>query len=83
MTALSRYEASLDRAFGRAFALLERRQARRRGEDVPAPLTVLVEGAEETAKPLGADPNFENCETNPSGAAPPGAAPLSPLIEHE
>jgi len=70
MIALSRYEASLDRSLGRAYALLERRQARRRGEQVAAPVTVLVEGlpdavADDSAKPLGGKANYENCETNP------------------
>ncbi|MGH7032144.1 MAG: hypothetical protein ACREFL_00265 [Stellaceae bacterium] len=54
MTALARYEATQDRAFGRALALLERRQARRRGEHVPAPVTVVVENAAEISpNPLG------------------------------
>lgn len=70
MLAISRYEASLDRALSRAYALLERRQARRRGEAVAAPMTVLVEGLEpaldDSAKPLGDKANFENCETNPT-----------------
>lgn len=66
MLALSRYEAALDRALGRAHALLERRQARRRGEAVAAPLTVLVEAPGENAKPLAEQANNENCETNPT-----------------
>lgn len=70
MTALSRYEASLDRSLSRHYALLERRQARRRGEAVAAPVTVLVEGlpesvAGDSAKPLGHKANYENCETKP------------------
>ncbi|HEY1505414.1 MAG TPA: hypothetical protein VGF92_13995 [Stellaceae bacterium] len=70
MIALSRYEASLDRSLGRAYALLERRQARRRGEPVPAPVTVLVEGLPEpleagSAKPLSDKANYEKCETKP------------------
>lgn len=70
MTALSRYEAALDRSLSRTYALLERRQARRRGEHVPAPVTVLVEGLPEPADPnsvksLGDKANYESCETNP------------------
>jgi hypothetical protein len=65
MATLSRYEASLDRALGRAYALLDRRQARRRGEHVAAPLTVLVEGPGDFAKPLDGKANYENCETKP------------------
>jgi hypothetical protein len=83
LTALSRYEAAPDRAFGRAFALLERRQARRRGEDVSAPVTVLVEGADETAKPLGHNANIENCETNPIDPEGPRDAPLLGLAPHD
>ena len=45
LLAIARYEATQDRAFGRALALLERRQARRRGEHVAAPITVVVENA--------------------------------------
>lgn len=69
MTALSRYEASLDRSLSRAYALLERRQARRRGEQVAAPMTVLVEGlpevAGDSAKSFDPQANYENCQTNP------------------
>ncbi|HKT17771.1 MAG TPA: hypothetical protein VJR47_07000 [Stellaceae bacterium] len=66
MLALARYEAGLDRSFTRALALLERRQARRRGEPVPAPVTVLVESADELSPNfLGDNAKIENCETNP------------------
>ncbi len=44
MSALSRYEASVDRAFHRPYVMLERRQAKRRGELVPAPLAIAVSG---------------------------------------
>ena len=44
---LSRYEAALDQSLRRATAMLERRQARRRGEVVPAPLEVLVDRLDE------------------------------------
>ena len=70
MIALSRYEAALDRSLGRTYALLERRQARRRGEAVAAPVTVLVESRPEaadldSAKPLGDKANYESCGTKP------------------
>ena len=76
MTALSRYEASLDRSLSRSYALLERRQARRQGEQVAAPVTVLVEGlpdavADDSAKSLGDKANYENCETKPILAVTP------------
>jgi hypothetical protein len=83
MTALSRYEAALDRALGRAYAMLERRQARRRGEHVPAPVTVLVEGVGETANPLARNPKFENYETNPIDVTPAGEALEAPRAEGE
>jgi hypothetical protein len=87
MLALSRYEAALDRAFTRALSLLERRQARRRGEPVLAPVTVLVESAESAADD---DPKFlaqqaknENCETNPIAVAAPEIAREAPIASDE
>jgi hypothetical protein len=66
MTRLARYEATLDRGLGRAYAMLERRQAARRGEHVPAPLTVLVEGVVgEPANPLQPLPKKQNYQTKP------------------
>jgi hypothetical protein len=71
MLALARYETTQDRVFGRALALLERRQARRRGEHVPAPVTVVVEHADALSpNPLDANTKFENRETKPIAAAP-------------
>jgi hypothetical protein len=77
MTALSRYESALDRAMGRAYALLERRQARRRGEAVAAPVTVLVEGLGDSAdgdsvKSLADKANYESCGTKPILDLAPG-----------
>jgi len=66
MANLSRYEAQLDRSLGRAYAMLERRQAARRGEPVAPPLTVWVEGAlSEAVNPLQPQQKNENCETKP------------------
>jgi hypothetical protein len=66
MATLSRYEAQLDRSIGRAYAMLERRQAARRGEHVPPPLTVLVEGAlADAVNPLQPQQKHENYETKP------------------
>jgi hypothetical protein len=45
MAVLSRYETALDRSLQRARHELERRQARRRGEAVVAPIAVTVSGA--------------------------------------
>lgn len=66
MTTLSRYEATLDRSLGRTYAMLERRQAARRGEHVPAPVTVLVEGFDpDVANPLHPQQKNENYQTKP------------------
>jgi hypothetical protein len=45
MAALSRYETAIDRALQRARHELERRQARRRGEAVAAPIAVTISEA--------------------------------------
>lgn len=79
MATLGRYEATLDRALGRAYALLERRQTLRRGEPVAAPVTVLVEGGASGAdsavpNPLDRQHKNENYETNPSAATVIGNA---------
>lgn len=47
MESLSRYEAALERALQRAYLNLERRQARRAGERVVAPVAVQIEGIAE------------------------------------
>lgn len=65
MSTLSRYEAALDRAFHRAYVMLERRQARRRGENVPAPLTIAVTGFRGTVRAEEAVPESEICQTKP------------------
>jgi hypothetical protein len=87
MLALSRYEAALDRAFTRALSLLERRQARRRGEHVPAPVTVLVESAESSmdgdANVLAQQAKNENCETNPIAMEAPQIARAAPIARDE
>lgn len=49
MSGLMRYEGAIERAYHRAHLMLERRQARRRGEPVPAPIAVSIEGAPEGA----------------------------------
>jgi hypothetical protein len=65
MARVSRYEIAVDRALHRAYVMLERRQARRRGEDVPAPLEVEVTGeieglaAVETLERLRESENFQ------------------------
>src|SRR5579872_2185807 len=43
---LSRYESTLDRALRQAEMQLERRQARRRGEDVAPPIAVAMAGVQ-------------------------------------
>jgi hypothetical protein len=46
---LSRYETAIERSFHRAALALERMQARRRGEPVPAPIVVAVDGGSDPA----------------------------------
>ena len=76
MTRLARYEANLDRSLARTYAMLERRQAARRGAHVPPPLTVVVEGTvSDTANPLPQQQKSENYQTNPIvDATPVGGA---------
>jgi len=64
MTALSRYEVALDNAMRRALTTLERRQARRRGEAVPAPIEVTVSGFE-ASEDIARPPESKNYETKP------------------
>ncbi|HXP30685.1 MAG TPA: hypothetical protein VN832_06320 [Stellaceae bacterium] len=64
MSTLAHYEAGLERGLYRAHMALERRQARRRGEDVPAPVAVQVEFGGEAPEKV----NFG--ETNPIAPAP-------------
>jgi len=49
MESLSRYERAIERALQRAYLNLERRQARRAGEPVVAPVAVQIEAVAETA----------------------------------
>ena len=66
---IARYESGLERAFHRAGLMLERRQAQRRGEPVPPPLVVQVEGLDEPPTASATDsataPETEFCETKP------------------
>ena len=64
MTALSRYEVALDNAMRRALTTLERRQARRRGEAVLAPIEVTVSGFE-ASEDIARPPESKNYETKP------------------
>lgn len=65
MTVVSHYEVALDRALHRAYVRLERRQARRRGENVPAPISIDVTGVEAVAPALGMASEPENLRTKP------------------
>lgn len=65
MSALSRYETALDRAFNRAYLALERRQAKRRGELVPAPIAVSVTGFRSVQRAGGDGNRSENFRTKP------------------
>ena len=50
---ISRYEVTNERALHRALLMLERRQARRRNEPVPAPIAIQVEGLDRAERPMG------------------------------
>ncbi len=65
LATLSRYEVALDRGLHRAFSLLERQQARRRGEFVPPPVTVEVAGLDSLADGILSAAKPEFCETKP------------------
>lgn len=82
MTVLSRYESTLERALRRAEMQLERRQARRRGEDVAPPMAVAVAGfdvADESVEKI------KICETKPicESAETPHPDPLPANGERE
>jgi hypothetical protein len=62
---IARYETQIERSLYRAMASLERRQARRAGEAVPAPILVAVD--------------HENCETKP--ILPPAVPAVSGSAE--
>jgi hypothetical protein len=71
MAIIARYEAQIERSLFRAMASLERRQARRAGETVPAPILVAVEHENCETKPIlpPALPVGESVGANPSGTA--------------
>ena len=76
MIALTRYEAALDHALKRAMALLERAQARRRGESVPLAQEILVTGLERLAEPAQPPPRaIETYETEPISPSESTSAP--------
>src|SRR3984893_12175643 len=49
---ISRYEVTNERSLHRALMMLERRQARRRNEPVPAPIAIQVEGIDGAETPI-------------------------------
>ena len=66
---ISRYEVTNERALHRALLMLERRQARRRNEPVPAPIAIQVEGLDDAAAaPIAV------IHTAPAAASLPGEA---------
>ena len=67
---ISRYEVTNERALHRALMMLERRQARRRNEPVPAPIAIQVEG-------LGAEAPIAIIDTTsaPDASLPPDECP--------
>ncbi len=78
LATLSRYEAAIDHALRRAQMALERRQARRRGESVPAPIAIEIGGLDEAmAGALAGQAEIENYETKPISSEPEGGATLT------
>ena len=65
ISTLARYESAVDRALNRAYVMLERRQARRRGEVVPAPIAVSVTGFRSVTRTEEAAAKKEICRTKP------------------
>ena len=68
ISTLARYESAVDRALNRAYVMLERRQAKRRGEDVPAPIAVAVTGFRPVERAGRATANSEIFRTKPISA---------------
>ena len=73
---LIRYHAGIERSIHRNMAALERCQARRRDEAVPAPMSVIVSGRDEphtadTAVPAKAQPARQSNSQQPSMTSPP------------
>lgn len=65
ISTVSRYETALDRALHRAYVMLERRQAKRRGEIVPAPIAVAVAALDAVATAGEDGEKIENFRTKP------------------
>jgi hypothetical protein len=86
ISTLARYESAVDRALNRAYVMLERRQAKRRGEFVPAPLAIAVSGFRPAERSGGPAAKSEFFRTKPISAGeldgdaePPSA--LAPKLE--
>ena len=77
----SRYEAALDRSLRRAYALLERRQARRRGEAVLPPIAVEIDGLDEGAVAIVGAAKPENYETKPISLPESPASEASAVLD--
>lgn len=80
LAALGRYETALERSLYRAYASLERRQARRAGEAVLAPIVVALDGVAAEAEDRAAAP-IENYETKPIALPHLAAAAECPAAE--
>ena len=84
VAAVSRHEAAIDRALRRAHVLLERRQARRRGEAVPPPITVDVDGLTAAEDgPAAPSANIKICKTKPISESALHSNPLPAGGERE
>ena len=81
ISTLARYESAVDRALNRAYVMLERRQARRRGETVSAPIAVSVTGFRSVTRAGEAGAKNEICRTKP--ISPIESVPLPTPVSAE
>lgn len=72
---ISRYEVTNERSLHRALLMLERRQARRRNEPVPAPIAIQVEGIC-TERPIA---NVDSAASVLASSFPAEAGPTAAL----
>ena len=87
ISTLARYESAVDRSLNRAYVMLERRQAKRRGEEVPAPIAVAVTGFRPVERAGRATANSEIFRTKPislgeSGSEAEASPTLAPVLEN-
>jgi hypothetical protein len=77
---ISRYEVTNERSLHRALMMLERRQARRRGAPVPAPIAIQVEGIDGAETPIAMIASMASAPDSPFPADASPSAELPPEI---